>query len=236
MQILLDNLTAIIVAGIVILTIQVTQIRSQHAEVEQIASHSVKTKTLIFGQWIEEDILGIGANFGTNLYRFEDPTRDASGNTREWLFYSDSTYSDGTDRRIFKRWRLVPNGTADFVDGSHDVFRVERDSVVVPYAANGTAPLVTDVALGAWNLAHQSIGTVSFFEVDLLDRYGQTPTTTSGDTDIYAVDYIRVKFGVVPEHQLQTSGDVQKSYHVRELYWSKTLKVRPYWVPPPSQS
>jgi len=236
MQLLLDHLTSLIVAGVLILGLQVTQSRSQHADMERVASHSVKAKTLVFGQWVENDILDIGANFGTNMYRFEDPETDADGNMTEWLFYSDSTRADGWRTRVFKRWRLVPRGKAEFVDGDYDVFRVERDSAVVDYNPDGSAPTASSLAAADWTLSYSSIETVSFFIIDLLDRTGETPLTPEGETDVYAVDYIRVRFGVVPEHHLQVQQDVNRSYHVRELYWSKTLKVRPYWVPPPSQS
>lgn len=237
MQFLLDHLTSIVVAGVLLLSLQVTQIRTQHAAIEQVTSHSVKAKTLVFGQWIESDVLEIGANFGTNLYRFEAPVvEDVTGNTLRWEFYSDSTRADGTETRIFKRYRLVEKGLAtfDLPDATFQMYQVERDSLVLDYAADGTAPRLADIPETAWVSAGESIETVSFFKIDLLDRIGETPLTDDGDVDVYAVDYIRIRFGVVPEHILASGGG--KGNTLRELYWAKTLKVRPYWVPPPSQS
>ncbi len=236
MQFLLDNLTAIIVSGIVLLGLQVTQARSQHAGVEGVATHSAKTKTLAFGEWVEDDVLSIGANFGTNLYRFEEPILDSDGNASSWTFYSDSTRHDGTETRVFKRWRMVPTGTATFTDVSYDVFKVERDSVVLDYPSAGIPPTLSSINPSDWVLSTWSIGTVSFFTVDLLDRMGERPTTSSGATDLEAVDYIRVRFGVVPEYRIREQHATNRDYVIRELYWAKTLKVRPYWVPPPSQS
>ncbi|WP_412062592.1 hypothetical protein [Rubrivirga sp. IMCC45206] len=238
MQFLLDHLISVVVAGILILILQVGQIRTQHADIEQVTSHSVKAKTLIFGRWVEDDIMNIGANFGTNLYRFEAPTLEAlTGNALRWEFYSDSTQDDGTKSRIFKRYRLVENGVAQFEqpEATFRMYRVERDSVVVDYSPTGSAPTLGGLAESAWVRSGNSIETVSFFKIELLDRFGETPLTASGDVDVLKADYIRVRFGVVPEYVLSTDGD-SRGNTLRELYWSKTLKVRPYWVPPPSQS
>lgn len=229
MQFLLDNLVAIIVAGVLVLVLQITQIRSRHANIEQVASHSVKAKTLVFGQWVEDDVLNIGANFGENLYRFEEPTVDPiNGNATEWVFYSDTTATDGTERRIFKRYRMVETQQAEFADTTYQMYRVLRDSALVDYDIDGNPPALGDLEASDWELNTRSIGTLSFFQVHLLDRMGQTPRTTDGDVDVYKVDYIRVRFGVVPEYVLKPDN------YMRELYWVKTMKVRPYWVPPPS--
>ena len=242
MQFIFDNLVAIIVACVLLLGLQVTQIRSQHAGLEQIASHSVKAKTLVFGQWVERDIMDIGANFGTNLYRFEAPTLDDEGNTSEWVFYSDMTEPSGDQSRIFKRYRLVETELATFRDTTYQMYQVRRDTAVVAYPSHDIPPTLAS-ASGKWVENTWSIGTLSFFQVDLLDRQGETPcpeedeeikdddglvVACTGDIDVYKADFIRVRFGVVPEYVLKPDN------YLRELYWVKTLKVRPYWVPPPS--
>ena len=244
MQILLDNLIAIIVAGVVMLTLHVTQSRSTHASLEQVATHSVKKKTIIFGRWVEHDILNLGANFGEDLYRFEQPAVDPlTGNTTEWTFFSDSTRADKSQLRVFKRYRLVETGQTTFSDKTFRLFQVERDTAVVDYHLDGTPPATATVAPADWVLGTRSIGTLSFFEISLLDRTGQTPCPTkaeevkdadgkvvncTGDIDVWKADYVRVRFGVVPEFTLKPDN------YIRELYWVKTLKVRPYWTPPPS--
>lgn len=227
MQLLLDNLTATIVAGILILGLQTTQIRSQHASIEQVASHSVKAKTLVFGKWVERDILDLGANFGSNLYRFGEPSLDAQGNTQGWAFYSNATDGDGDPVRIMKRYRLESAGTKTFRDTTFQVYRLDRDSLVVDLNEDGTTAPYSE---SDWVPAGQSLSTLSFFQIDLLDRVGETPRDADGDVDVYKVDYVRVRFGVVPEYALQPDN------YLRELYWAKTLKVRPYWVPPPTLS
>ena len=115
-----DHLSALLIASAVILILMATQFRTTHAGVEQVATHSVKAKTLVFGNWIERDILDLGKNMGLNRYRFEEPVTDSLGNTGEFHFYSDSTCSFGCSfpggvniavgdtARLHTRYRLTP--------------------------------------------------------------------------------------------------------------------------------
>lgn len=231
MQFFFDHLSSILIAGVLILGLQLTQTRSRHAGIEQVASHSVKAKTLVFGEWIEHDILNLGRNFGTNLYRFEEPDTSAIGNTTEWTFYSDSVYTQGGVEhrdRILKRYRLVPTKTAYYADAdtTYQLYQVRRDTTVRPVVNGVMVPPQPD----DWVKSTWSISTLSFFRIDLLGSDGKTPKDDDGDLDLDAVDYVRVRFGIVPEYVLKPDN------YIRELYWVKTLKVRPYWVPPPSLS
>lgn len=233
MQVLLDNLSAIIVSGILILGLQVTQIRSSHSSIEQVVSHSVKAKTHVFGQWLEHDILELGANYGNTIYRFEEPTLDADSNATEWTFYSNGIDASGDPIRILKRYRLEPTKEAVFGKGTSQekafrLYRLDRDSLVVALDADGIPASYTE---SDWVRSGESISTLSFFQIGLLGRDGQTPHVNDDPAqgiDVYKVDYVRVRFGVVPEYVLNPDN------YIRELYWAKTLKVRPYWVPPPS--
>lgn len=224
MQILIDNLIAVLVSGVVIMSLLSNQFRSQHSMIEQTASHSVKAKTLVFGQWVEHDVLNIGANFGRNLYRFTEPEEDAEGNTVAWQFFSDSVRADGSKLRIFTRYRLLPTQTVAFQDTTLQMYVVNRDTTAVDHVGGA----VPDPVESAWVRGIWSIGTLSFFRIEMLDRLGETPTRSGGGTDLDAVDYIRVRFGVVPEYVLKPDN------YIRELYWSRTIKVRPYWQPPPA--
>lgn len=226
MQSIFDHLNSILIGGILILTLSVSQGRSQRAGIEQIASHSVKAKTLIFGSWVERDVLGLGANVGHNAYRFDDPVVDANGNTRRWQFYSDSVRVDGSVLRRVVRYRLVETGTAEFRNQTYPLFQVERDSATV--AVVGGVPEA--VQPGDWQRGVWSIGTLSFFRIEMLDRSGTTPRLASGAVDVDRADYVRVRFGVVPEYVLKPDN------YIRELYWVRTMKVRPYWTPPACSS
>lgn len=225
MQVFLDHLISILVAGVVTLVLISTQMRSQHATVEQTASHSVKAKTLAFGQWVERDILNLGANVGHNTYRFTDPVVDAHGNTSLWTFFSDSTRTNGTRLRSYTRYRLVPTELVQFQDTTMQMYVVNRDTAAVNYVGDTVAmPTNAQWVRNLW-----SIGTLSFFRIEMLGSMGETPRIpATGAIDVDKVDYIRVRFGVVPEYVLRPDN------YIRELYWVRTLKVRPYWAPPPS--
>ena len=225
MQLLLDHLTSLLVAGVLILTLSTSQLGSKRAGIEQVASYSMKSKTLVFGTWVERDVIGLGAQFGRNLYRFGSPydDLDADGNTREWVFYSDSVRTPGDTLRVVTRYTLLETITAAFRDTTYQLYQLRRDSVHVPLV-NGTAAAP---AAGDWRSYGESIGTLSFFQVHLLDRQGMVPTDpATGEVRIEDVDYVRVRFGVVPEYVLKPDNTL------RELYWSRTMKVRPYWAPP----
>lgn len=222
MQILIDNLISILIAGTVTMVLLTTQMRSQHASIEQTASHAVKAKTLVFGKWVEHDILTLGANFGTNLYRFDEPTLDADGNTVRWTFFSDSTRLDGSKLRVYTRYRLEPTDQVAFQDTSFQLFQLHRDSAAVDYVGDTVARPST----GQWARNLWTISTLSFFRIEMLGRMGVTPRTTTGAIDVDRVDYVRVRFGVVPEYVLKPDN------YLREIYWVRTLKVRPYWRPP----
>jgi len=237
MQLLLDNLSAVLIGSVCILILSVTQIRSSHAGIEQTAAHSVKTKTLVFGQWIERDILDLGRNMGQNRYRFNQPTNASNGNTTEFRFWSDSvcvvtcsfpgsvTIAAGDTVRRHVRYRLIATRTVSMrnTDGSsttRQLYQLQREAAEAAITDGVAAAVPTT----RWRADRWSIGTLSFFQVRMLLRDGAVTT------DPEAGDYIMVRFAVVPEWILQPEN------YIRELYWSTTLKVRPFWEPPPEES
>lgn len=239
MQLILDHLSSIIIASVVILMLSVTQIRSSHAGVEQTATHSVKAKTLVFGHWIERDILEIGKNMGRNRYRFNPPTVDADGNTTEFRFYSDSvcvvtcafpgatavTVPAGDTARLHTRYRLIPTRTVnvrrpDGTTQARQLFELQRETAASRIRLGVPDPVPT----ANWRADRWSISTLSFFDVRMLLRNGAVTS------DPREGDYIRVRFAVVPEWILEPEN------FIRELYWSTTLKIRPFWEPPTDAS
>lgn len=229
-----DHLSSILIGSAVILILMVAQHRSSHASVEQVATHSVKAKTLVFGSWIEQDILDLGKNLGRNRFRFKKPVTDSLGNTSRFHFYSDSTCTSGCtfdgvtiavgdSARLHTRYKLVPTRRVMLRDTTgarqpRQLMRLERE-VAATRISNGSAP---DPADDAWNEDRWTIGTLSYFQVMMLERDG---TVTN---NVERGDYIFVRFSVVPEWILDPEN------YIREIYWSTTLKVRPFWDPPTS--
>ncbi|MEM6327942.1 MAG: hypothetical protein AAF791_12555 [Bacteroidota bacterium] len=230
-----DHLSSILIAMAVALILIAAQRSGSHTSVQQVATHSVKAKTLVFGTWIESDILDLGKNLGTNRYRFETPITDSLGNTRRFHFFSDSTcfsgcsfaggvnIAAGDTARLHTRYELVPTRqvTLRGADGSPEVRQLSRldREVAVTKVTNETAP---HPAASEWQRDLWSISTLSHFRVEMLDRMG------AEINNVEEGDYIHVRFSVVPEWILQPEN------YIREIYWSTTLKVRPYWDPPSS--
>ncbi len=234
-----DHLSSILIGTAVILILMVAQHRSSHASVEQVATHSVKAKTLVFGHWVERDILDLGKNLGRNRFRFKPPTTDSLGNTSTFHFYSDSTCTVGCSfpsgvniavgdtARLHTRYRLVPTKRANLRDTtgqrvSRQLMKLERD-VSETYVNDGVAP---DPLAGSWRRDRWTIGTLSSFNIEMLERDGRPAENSDGTVNIESGDYVFIRFSVVPEWILDPEN------YIREIYWSTTLKVRPYWEPP----
>ena len=221
MQFFIDHLGSVLIGGVLVLILSVSQMRTGHAGIEQVVTHAARAKTLVFGHWIERDILDIGENFGRNRYRFEVPEVDALGNTTRWQFYSDSLTPGGGVIRRATRYDLITTDSvvvrsyATGQDTTRLTYRVDRFRATVP---NPTEPFV--VADDDWTQDAESVQTLSFFEIAMLARDG------SVTLDQAQADYIRVRFAVLPEIILRPEN------YLRELYWVSTLKVRPFWDPP----
>ena len=228
-----DHLSSILIAMAVTLILMVAQNRSSHASIEQVSTHSVKAKSLVFGHWVERDILDIGKNLGLNRYRFKEPVTDSLGNTGLFHFYSDSTCTVGCSFprgvnvavgdtvRIHTRYRLFPTKRVSLRGAGGT--RVERQLMQLDREVAETRVrdgVASDPPPGRWRQDLWSLGTLSQFKVEMLDRGGRvTGSVTHGD-------YIRVRFSVVPEWILDPEN------YIREIFWTTTLKVRPYWEPP----
>ncbi|MCH7638074.1 MAG: hypothetical protein IH855_01210 [Bacteroidetes bacterium] len=140
MQVLLDHLSAIIIGAAVLLILAATQMHAQRANIEQTASYATKTKALSFGEWIENDILSLGENFGRNRFRFETPVSDTLGNTIYFAFFSDSiNVSTGDTLRLMTRYQLENVGVVERGEITTPVFQLHRELAESP-VTNGTAP------------------------------------------------------------------------------------------------
>ena len=214
MHVLLDHLSAIIIGAAVLLILAATQIHAQRANIEQTSSYATKTKALSFGEWLEDDILSLGENFGLNRFRFEPPVSDSLGNTVFFAFYSDSiNVATGDTLRMTTRYLLENVGEVERGGESVPVFQVHRHTAESP-VTNGTAPPPS-----TWTADGRSLSRLTRFRISMLDRDGRETT------DVETGDYIRIVFNMIPQFPVEPE-------YLRELYWTTTLKVRPFWNPP----
>lgn len=214
MSMFFDHIISIIIGMTVLAIVTLVQIRSSQHGIEQVSAHAAKVKALSFGEWIEDDIVSLGANMGQNRARFSVPDTLADGNTGYWEFYSDSLQSGGTVMRVMTRYRLILVDTLLVDDEPVSLYQARRETVKTP-VVGGTPQPVTEAD---WLEDGRSVATLSFFKVGLLLGNGEETL------DAEKADFIRVRFAMVPEFELRNS-------YLRELYWTTTLKVRPFWQP-----
>ncbi|HYE96007.1 MAG TPA: hypothetical protein VD962_07325 [Rubricoccaceae bacterium] len=214
MNILYDHLISVLIGAAVILILATTQMRTSQASVEQVTSYSAKMKALSFGSWIEDDVVRLGQNFGRNRYRFEQPVVDARLNTTNFTFFADSIQTSGDSLRLFTSYRLVPTMTVTRDGQERQLYRIERFVSQARVLGGNVVPGTQT----AWRHDGYSVSTLSFFRVEMLRRDG---TTTNS---VVETDYLTISFGMVPEW------DIRAGY-IRELFWTTTLKIRPFWAP-----
>lgn len=213
---LLDNLAAVIIGVAVIMMLSVSQIRSSQAGVEQVAAHAAKAKMLSFGEWVEDDLVSLGANIAEEGIRFLDPTVDADGNTTDFTFFSDSLAPNGSafdTIRVMTRYHLVETRTMTVGDSTHQLYQMRRETSEAP-VVNG-AVVIPTFGSGSWTADGRSVETLSFFEIEPLNRHGQA-------TSVASADFLQIRMAMVPEILLDQG-------YLRELFWTTTLKIRPFW-------
>lgn len=216
MQLIFDHLGAVLVGMAVVVVLLATQMRVQQNGIETVVAHSAKTKALSLGQWLEQDITSLGANFGRNLMRFELPQYDEHGNTTGWVFYSDSIDATGTTRHL-TRYTLAQIAVDESVDPERPLYEMTRETAFALLDGDGVLPTIP---AEIWAENGRSINTLSRFRLELVDRDG------AQTADVERADFIRVEFTLVPEL-------LRRESYVNELHWNTLLKVRPFWQTTP---
>lgn len=239
MTLILDNLIATIIVMTLFMSLVMTQMRVQEAGIAQVSSHSAKTKALSFGQWLDEDIVSLGENVVSNNARFDNPsvssftvyTLGEDGTpqprtityTTEWRFYSDRRVGSNKQRRA-TRYVLIEQPEpleVEVGDTTYErpLFQLERSTT----GWKAVDPVTDTASFSSADFTEdgRSVSTLSLFNIQLVDNRGNafSPTNPSAPQE---ASFIRVDFSMVPEFELNRG-------YLRELYWTTTLKVRPFW-------
>lgn len=231
-----DNIVASIVVATLFFALAATQLRVQETGIAQVSSHAAKTKALTLGQWVDEDIIALGEDVPDNSARFDNPitdtlhvkkigpggtvVRDTIDYTVEWRFYSDSTTAGGAQLRRATRYWLTEVGTVEIDVGDEtDVRRLfQLQRAVSPW---GDPTLTLSLPPSAFTQDGRSAATLSVFHIQLLDGEG-VPFASTNPLAPEQASYVGVEFAMVSEFELRRE-------YLRELFWSTTLKVRPFW-------
>ncbi len=240
MILILDHIVTTIIVTTLFVAAIATQMRVQETGMAQVSSHAAKTKALSLGQWLDEDIVALGENIVDNSARFDNPTPstlgiyvlDGGGNpqaqtityTSNWQFYSDRFVGAVKQRRAI-RYQLQLQADSIEVEMptgftyKRPTFQLIRDQSVWK-AVN---PITDSASFTSADFTEdgRSVATLSHFRIQLLDNDG----VAFADNDPVAPDqasYVHVDFSMIPELELRRN-------YLRELYWTTTLKVRPFW-------
>lgn len=231
-----DNIVASIVVATLFMALAATQLRVQETGMAQVSSHAAKTKALTLGQWLDEDIISLGEDVPDNSARFENPitdtlqvkkigpdgtvVHDTVRYTTEWRFYSDTTIASGVQLRRATRYWLEEVGTVEIDVGNETdtrrLFQLRR--ALSPW---GDPATTLGLSPSAFTEDGRSASTLSIFHIQLLDNDGDPFAATDPVAPDEAA-YISVDFAMVSEFELRRE-------YLRELFWSTTLKVRPFW-------
>lgn len=193
---LFDNITAIMIGGVILLILMSMQHQAQTMAVERSVTYVAKQNALEFGTWMQEDIANIGAGmtFGSGV--MEDIER-SGGMTTRFRFQRKLDPTDVNPQWV--EYRAVPVDTV--VIGQHQftkqvVFhRMER-------RVDGNA-----------TESGSSMGIITDFDVELLDIGGRVTNDRS------AARQLRVSFASAFNFR-----DSQK--YLRENHWSTTVPLR----------
>lgn len=236
MQFIFDNLIAVMVSASLAVILLTQQTSTRQDAIERQSVYSAKVQSLGFAEWLERDIVKLGARFGEDRNRFT-PTapvvRNGVSFTTGFEFaYNERENNDGTVDRVQIRYTLV-----------------RTDSSLVARAA-GAAP-ARYVALYRLNRAERTgrwkknVGWVGADGTAAptpayvpdptrgspagLSHFYIEPRTSNGaalpPARAAEADYIHVQFSVLP-----TLFPVHKARFVREtgLSWASTFEIRPF--------
>ena len=237
MQLIFDNLIATFVAMTLAVTLLGQQNLNRQQSLERVSVYDAKTKALVFAEWVEDDVVKLGARFGRSRDRFQTKTEEIGGipfTTEFEYYYNEETVADNVVDRVEVRYVLAPDDTQRLVARKGET---AADDVVVPVYTlhrsqrEGRYNTVSETWLGGptpgwepdWALTpgYQSPPGLRHFLIEPRDSDSQVvPDDKPEDAD-----YARVQFSVVPTlFPLHRARLVPK----KGLHWATTIEIRPF--------
>lgn len=232
MQFIYDNLIAVMVSMslAVVLLSQQTHVRQETLERQSV--YDAKVKALGFAEWLEDDVVVLGARFGRSRDRFVDTTTTIGGvpltTSFEYYYYEDGDAGGpGRARRVEVRYELLPDRDVfSGLDAGGDslfvpLYRLERSRRNGNYFIDPADGTWVGGAAPAWGVppGYGSPPGLSRFLVEPLDSDGQPVT------DPLEADYLRLSFAVTP-----TLFPLHRARLVPStgLFWGTTIEIRPF--------
>jgi len=199
MTLILDNISATIVAGVLFMMIFALQIRVQTNSVEETLYYEAKRATLGFASTLERDLINAGfkSTPGDSVITGHSNYVDGDSSivTNNFVFWGVG--SDGTRTRI--RYSATPTDSVMVRDGLVAGYRVERHEQVG----------------GLWKMTGASPSSLVRFEIELLDQNDFT-------TSMAEARKFRIRLSnAVGGNTMRRAGSALRVAH--ELRWGITL-------------
>ena len=197
-----DNVSAVIIGGVVVLILFVVQWRAGVMSSELFSMYSGKQSSLNLATLLEDDLELLGRNMDIDDSLFTVPVQ-SGGNTTSFTFFHQDTDSTGLERDMEVRYRLASTEIISKDTSTIQLYELIREQRNV------------NSFLAAWHQTWSSDRRLSHFYIEPQDeRY--LPTHREDETT-----YLRISFTMIPPYQTENQ-------YVRQLNWSTTINVRPF--------
>lgn len=209
MIVMLDHLTAAIVASVLGIVLFTTTLRVQTLNHEANTTYAMRRLSSDMATWMEDDVLSIGSEMAINELPFANPV-DSAGFTQTFTFYRDSVVvvsGVSTVRRISTQYRLEYAGTRGSGVEAYNIYRVDR---------------YVKVDAGAWDFDGSAPPYLRHFRIELLDRDANpiADPAAAFALDPNAIRNTGIRFTLATPHEL-------KGLTLQSVHFASTLMI-PY--------
>ncbi len=231
MQFIFDHLIATLVAAVLGLAMIAQQINSRQASMERQSVHQAKGQALAFAEWLEDDVVRLGARFGRDRDRFSTITEVIDGRsfTRRFnYYYYEGTVTTEIATRVEVLYELAEDDTRVVVtegetpedDVTMQIYSISRSERRGQY---NTASNEWITGAPAWGPTPEygSPHGLRHFHIQPRDSDSQPV----GDDAADEADYVRLEFSVIP-----TLFPLHRARIIPEngLHWATTVEIRPF--------
>jgi hypothetical protein len=163
MQLLLDHLASVAIAGLVLLAILALQIRGNDVSTGATQYYNTKTRMLSLAEMVERDFTNIGS--GVDSVQYAITSLDTTSATRRFVFLARVDTADASPHIVTYEWSATGNATL-------------KDTVATTYTVKRMIDGVT---------SGQSVDSVTSFGIELFNDSGLQITTNYPNTRVINV-------------------------------------------------
>lgn len=234
MQLLLDNLIAIIVAASIALLLLTQQNSTRQDAMERQSVYSAKVQALSFSEWLERDVVKLGARFGADRDRFiytSPATRNGVSFTDRFeFFYNEGENPDSTSDRVAVKYELVRTDSVKIAvapDRYQALYQLQRFEGAGRWSSRrrywvNAAGQQTGAPAYIRTTTHGSPAGLTSFYIEPRTSDGAPITDQARAVD---ADYMHIQFSVLP-----TLFPIYRARFLNAsgLSWSSTFEIRPF--------